>query len=349
MARLGLKDVAKALGVSESTVSLALNNRPNVKPETRKRVLEYVEQVGYAPHPMARGLAIQKTMTIGVVCPDTENPYYGSLINHITDACEQYGYSLLLSLSGDDPKREATILRSFIDRQVDGVVIMPINAAENAHVDLNRFTEANIPFVFSTSCYSGYDDDCVRGDYYRGAYGLTRWMLEHGHRSLWYLVTEDQRVPVAAERLRGYRDAFADLRLPHDENWVVGCREISGESGARVATALLAERDAPDGILALNDYMAFGVVRAIRALGLKVPQDISVAGYDDVPFAEIAGVPLTTVRQNLDLIAIRSVERLMDKILGEPQPPKSELLIAPTLVIRETTRHHSLDLSEDRL
>ncbi|MGU3646516.1 LacI family DNA-binding transcriptional regulator [Microbacterium sp. C23T] len=340
MPRLGLKDIAQALGVSESTVSLALNDRPTVNAITKQRVLDYVAEVGYSPNPMARGLATQKTMTIGLVCPDTENPYYGSLVRHVADSCEQLNYSLMLSLSGGSLEREARILKNFVDKQVDGVVIMPQNAASNPYAKLGAFADAGIPLVFCTSFYSGFEDVCVRGDYAQGAFELTSWLLQNGHRELWYLVTEDVSVPVASERIRGYQQAFEAQGVPLDPDWIVPCREISSASGATIVRDLLQHRDLPDGILALNDYMAFGVIRELEDLGYAVPQDVSVAGYDDVFYASLATVQLTTVRQDLEETSNRCVSLLMSMIdhpSSRDDAPATDRLVPQSLVVRGTT------------
>lgn len=338
MKSVTLKDIARALGLSEATVSLALNDRPTVNRDTRQRVLDYVATLDYTPNPMARGLALQRTMTVGLVCPDTENPYYGSFVKHISNYCSTFGYSLALSPSNNSPEQEAAAVKGFVDRKFDGIIVMPLDHRTNPHKEFWSFRDRNVPFVFCTSYYEGFEDDCVRSDYYDGAYQLTRYLLEHGHRELWYLVTEDRGIPVASERLRGYYDAHRDLGLQVDPSWVVGCREVNSTSGYVVTKSLLESRPAPDGILALNDYMAFGVMRALQETGLRVPLDISVAGYDDVFYSKIAGTALTTVRQEMSEISATCVRMLVERIRGESSDGTVARMIKSTLVLRETTR-----------
>jgi LacI family transcriptional regulator len=335
--RTSLKDIARALGISEATVSLALNGRP-VRAETRRRVLEYVDHVGYTPHPLARGLALQRSMMVGLVCPDTENPYFGSLVKHVSEHMSEHGYSLVLSLSQDNPQREADILKSFVDKSFDGAIVMPLDVRDNPAADFSQFDRFGIPVVFCTSYYASHKATCVRSDYYDGAYQLTRHLLETGHRELWYLVTADPDLPVASERLRGYAQAYRDLGVERSDDWVIPCDEVTSASGYEVVSELVASRPLPDGILALNDYMAFGVVRALHEKGVRVPDDVSVAGYDDVFYSRIAGTPLTTVRQDLDVLAQRCVELLVAQMRGEAPGTDEQVIIPSTLVVRQTTR-----------
>lgn len=339
MHNMTLKDIAKKLKLSEATISLALNDRPNVNLKTKKRVLDYVREIGYTANPLARGLAMQKTMTIGLVCPDTENPYYGSYVKHISNYCSQYEYSLVLSSSNNDLHQEANIIKNFIEKKFDGIIVMPLDLKSNDLPAFSMLIERDVPFVFCTSYYEGFADNCVLTDYADGSYQLTRYLLEHGHRELWYLVTRDQTIPVTKDRLDGYKKAYEDLHIPFNPEWIIGCDIINSKNGYDITNQLIASRSLPDGILALNDYMAFGVMRALQENGKNIPEDISVAGYDDVFYSRIAGIPLTTVRQDLDVISMHCVNMLLKKIDGSFEPKQSlPDSIKPTLVIRNTTR-----------
>lgn len=339
MKNVTLKDIADKLGVSVATVSLALNDRPTVNAETKQRVLECIREMDYTPHPLARGLALKKTMTIGLVCPDTENPYYGTFLKHISKYCSQSSYSLVVSLSDNDLHREAAIVKGFVEKKYDGVIVMPLDFRRNDLPAFAALTKRGVPFVFCTSYYEGFAADCVLTDYADGSYQLTRYLLEHGHRELLYLVTDDLTIPVSKERVDGYRQAYADLGIACDPEWIIPCSHINSQSGYDVTNELLNSRALPDGILVLNDYMAFGVIRALQERGLGIPDDVSVAGYDDVFYSKIAGIPLTTVSQDLDAISYHCVNLLLKKIdpaFESPEPIQQR--IRPTLVVRATTR-----------
>ena len=334
---VSLRDIAAALGISEATVSLALNNRPT-SARTRERILKYAAEVGYSPNPLARGLATNRTLTIGLVCPDTENPYYGSFVRGINDHAEAAGYSLFLALSGYDAKREATLIQALVDRKVDGIIVLPLDLPRNDRIDINRITRLGVPIIFGSSFYEGFEPRTVMSDYEGGSYALTHHMLQHGHRSLWYLVTEDASAPVAAMRIDGYRRAYHEAELEPEATWIISCEgRNSAEAAYQRTRELLRSRVRPDGILSMNDYMAFGVLRALHELQIEVPDEVSVAGYDDVFYASITNTSLTTVRQDIDAISARCVRRLL-RAIEEPTSSGGLDLIATQLVVRNSTR-----------
>lgn len=339
MGNITLKDIAKKAGVSEATVSLVLNNKSVVNIRTRERVLKCMEEMNYRPNPLARGLALRKSMTIGLVCPDSENPYYGKLMKLLGHYCNLYGYSLVLGVSNNDQDIESRIMKNFVDKQYDGIIVLPLNIRKNDSKVFEEVKENQIPIVFCTSYYTGFKKDCVLTDYAEGSYQLTRHLLEKGHRRLWYFVTSDKKLPVARERILGYKRAYEELGMDIEEDWIVGCDTISVEYGYMKAKQLLEEGRRPDGILALNDYMAYGIKKAILECGYSIPDDISLAGYDDVFYQLIADKPLTTVHQDLERLAANTIDLLMQKMNKDFKPDKAiHQLIRPSLVVRGTTK-----------
>lgn len=339
MGNITLKDIAKKAGVSEATVSLVLNNKSVVNIRTRERVLKCMEEMNYRPNPLARGLALRKSMTIGLVCPDSENPYYGRLMKLLGHYCNKYGYSLVLGVSNNNPEIETRIMENFVDKQYDGIIVMPLNIRKNDSKIFAEVQKNRIPIVFCTSYYTGFKKDCVLTDYAEGSYLLTKHLLERGHRKLWYFVTNDKKLPVARERILGYKKAYDEMGLIVEDDWVVGCDSISVEYGYSKAKQLLEAGKRPDGILALNDYMAYGIKKAILECGYRIPEDISLAGYDDVFYQLITDQPLTTVHQKMDSLASNTVELLMQKMNKDFESEKPILqLISPSLVVRGTTK-----------
>lgn len=339
MGNITLKDIAKRAGVSEATVSLVLNNKSVVNVHTKERVQKCMDEMNYKPNPLARGLALQKSMTIGLVCPDSENPYYGKLMKLLGYYCQQYGYSLVLGVSDNNPKLEAKLIENFVDQHYDGIIILPLNIMKNDHPIFQEIKEKKFPTVFCTSYYKGFQADCVLTDYAEGSYQLTKYLLEHGHRELWYFVTGDKKIPVSGQRIAGYKRAYEEEGIKVKSEWIVECDDISLEYGYEKTKELLSARKCPDGILALNDYMAYGIKRAILECGYEIPKDISLAGYDDVFYQFIAEQPLTTVHQNLESLALNSVNLLMKRIdkKFEISTPIQKVII-PSLVVRSTTR-----------
>ncbi len=339
MSSITLKDIARKAGVSEATVSLVLNNKTVVNVRTRERVLKCIEEMNYRPNPLARGLALRRSMTVGLVCPDSENPYYGKLMKLLGHYCNRYGYSLVLGVSNNDPEMETRIIENFVDKKYDGIIILPLNLKTNNSPVFQEIRDKKIPIVFGTSYYTGFKEDCVLTDYAGGSYLLTDYLLGQGHRELWYFVTDDKEIPVSKERIAGYRRAYEERSLPVQEEWIVGCDSISVEYGYERAKQLLQEKTCPDGILAINDYMAYGIKKAIQELGYRIPEDISLAGYDDVFYQMIAEQPLTTVHQDMEKMAENTVLLLMTKMNKDFDPGKKiEKIISPSLVVRSTTK-----------
>jgi len=338
MKNVTLKDIAKKVGVSEATISLVLNNKDVVNAKTREKVLRCIKEMNYIPNPLARGLALHKSMTVGLVCPDSENPYYGKLMKLLSHYCNEYGYSLVLAVSNNDFNVEAAIVRNFVDKKFDGIIVLPLNIKENAHPVFKELMERKIPTVFCTSYYESFKEDCVLTDYAQGSYLLTKHLLELGHRELWFFVTKDQSIPVTKYRLDGMKKAYSEMNLELKDEWIVGCDTIDVEYGYEKAKALLESEKQPDGILALNDYMAYGIKRAIVECGYRIPEDISLVGYDDVFYHLISEQPLTTVHQHLDSLARNTVELLMQKMNDDYEVKNPiQKVIQPSLVIRKTT------------
>lgn len=334
-----IRDIAERLGLSQATVSMALNNKPVVNERTRAKILKCARDMRYTPNLLARGLALQRSLTIGVVCPDTENPCFGSMIKHISNQSKEYGYSVIVSVSQGDMSEEARCIQNFIDRKCDGIIIMPTDNVENDAEIFLRLRETGTPVVFCISYYRDFGGDCVMTDYADGSYKLTKYLLELGHRELWYLVTENTDIPVSRLRVEGYRRAYEEMGIPCDPCWIIGCRDINYKNGYQKIVQELNRRPAPDGILSLNDYTTFGVIRAAKEMWLRIPEDISIAGYDDVFYAKFATTPLTTVRQDLEGIARNALKLLLAKMNGAPRPEEPiQRLLEPVLVTRETTR-----------
>lgn len=340
MKNVTLKDIAQKLRLSEATVSLAINNKTIVNEETRKRVLECARDMNYKPNPLARGLATSKSMTIGFICSDPENPFIGKMLKLISRYSNQQGYSVMVAISEGSVVREGKCLQNFLDKRLDGVIIFPVDAPGNPAEAFTAAREYGIPLVFCDTYYPGYEQDCIMTDYTKGVYLQTEHLLKTGHRSIWYLTARYREIPVSRLRINGYKKAYGDMGIARQDSWIFGCEKATGEAAYQLAKRLLQEYERPDAILTLNDYMAYGVRQAIREAGYRIPEDISLAGYDDAFSELLYENALTTVRQDADLIARECVRLLLTKI--NPDYRLEEPLIRvtePELVIRNTTRN----------
>ncbi|MFA5468228.1 MAG: LacI family DNA-binding transcriptional regulator [Sphaerochaetaceae bacterium] len=331
-----LKDVAKKANCSEATVSLVINNRPGVNKQTRERVLRIAKELGYVPNSIARSLALQKTSTLGLLITDIENPFFGSLVHHISVAARNKGYSLIVSTSDDNHDKENENLGVFLNRKVDGVIVVPTQKIPEDFSLFRIYKKNNVPLLFSVSYYPAIESDRVLTDYAKGSFQLTRYLLELGHREIVFLIGADREAPINKDRIEGYLHAYSEAHLENNPANIFHCSQPTYFEGYRATMNILQKDKLPDAIIGINDVLALGAKKAASQLGLKVPQDISIAGYDDVMYASLLEKPLTTVKQDIQEIAKKSVDFLLQRI-KQPNKPFEQIFIQPELIVRDTT------------
>ena len=326
-----LEDVARRLGVSKATVSLALNGSPRVNERTRERVLAVSREMGYHPNPYARRLVTQKSRLIGLIVPDIENVYYASLVRHVSDALNRAGYALSVATSSNTRLTERKIIGEMLESRVDALLLAPVNAPGGSTAYLSAADDAGVPLLFVTSIYADLARPCVMCDLYGGMKALMARLYENGRRRI-ALLTGPKDVYCLDLRERGWRDFLVEHDLPAEA--ALHLSEVSYEA------ALTALRDDPlqsvDAAVCVNDMMALGAVNALLARGVRVPEDVAVAGYDDVIFSRVSPVPITTVRQDVRALAAAAVDRLLDMI-EHRDPAETVTLLPCTLIEREST------------
>jgi LacI family transcriptional regulator len=330
-----LKDVAKKAKVSEATASLVLNRRKGVNSATRERVLVAAQALGYTPNSIARGLAMRRTRSIGLVVTDIENPFFGSVTRFVDEFTLARDCTLVLSVSNNDLELEEKIISYFIGKRVEGVIIVPTISRRTGFSYFQDLDRHKIPYIFLTTYYPGVDADCVMADLKKGSLQLARYLIGLGHRDILFLASNDRTVPVSSLRIDGVQSAFSEAGLSADSIRVVECDKANFSCGYAVTQTELG-RGKPDAIIGVNDIVALGAERAVRDMGYSIPGDISVCGYDDVIFSRISEVPLTTVKQDVKQICRKAVDVLFDRI-GGAHTVKRIHKIAPELVIRQST------------
>jgi LacI family transcriptional regulator len=330
-----LKDVAKKAKVSEATASLVLNRRKGVNAATRERVLKAADALGYTPNSIARGLAMRRTRSIGLVVTDIENPFFGSVTRFVDEFVLAHGCTLVLSVSKDELELEEKIISYFIGKRVEGVIIVPTISRRTNLSYFNDLERHKIPFVFATTYYPGVQGDCVMTDLKKGSYQLARYLIDLGHRDVLFLASHDRTVPVSSLRIEGVQKAFAEAGLSSDGMQIVECDRASFSCGYAATQAALGRR-MPDAIIGVNDIVSLGAERALREAGHSIPGDISVCGYDDLIFSRISEIPLTTVKQDVKHLCRKAVDVLFERINGANGGTRI-LKIPPELIIRQST------------
>ncbi|MGE3193283.1 MAG: LacI family DNA-binding transcriptional regulator [Microbacteriaceae bacterium] len=321
-------DVARLAGVSHQTVSRVLNDLPNVRPATRARVESAISQLRYSPSPAARALVTRRTRTIGLIAPG--GPDYGptSLMTHFNIAARAARYSVDTVTSVDpDPAGVRAVVQSLLRQRVDAIVLIVVDVAV---LEVVRGMEIGIPLI-AVAATARRGPSIVSIDQYRGARSAVLHLIEQGHSTVLHLAGPPES-PDAIERVRGWRDELSAHRLeivePPAGDW-------SARSGFELAGRLGIE--AGMSVFVANDHMAIGLLSALRERGLRVPEDVSVVGFDDVPEAAYLYPPLTTVRQ--DFVALGGL--LMQKVLiavEEPDTASESTPLATTLQVRQSTR-----------
>lgn len=326
-----LREVAEAVGCSVATVSRVLAGDRPVGPELARRVQEAARELGYLPNQVARALRSRSTATVGLVLPQITNPFFPSLMREVEHALHEQGRALLLADSADDPALEAERVELLIARQVDGLIVAPVDQ-EHSMATLAK-AAARVPVVLLDRSVDDVQADAVTVD---NASGM-RLLLEHlrglGHSRFWFLGAAGD-ASAAVER----RAAFQDWSVRHAAFWRVELGDFSVEFGqhaaGRAVTAASAQR--PDALVCANDLIAAGALQRLRELGVSVPGEIAVTGFDDIDLASLTSPCLTTVRQpNRELAA--EAARMLAARIQQPEAAARAVRLTPTLVARGST------------
>lgn len=326
-----IRQVAKLAGVSVATVSYVLNNDPRVAPATRERVLAAVRALDYHPSSVARGLARRQTDTVGLVLPaarSVSDPFLLEFISGVGDAAQAHGLSLLLVPA---PPPADPVPAAVLRRQVDGVILQESEPHDRRVEVLRR---RGIPFVLFGRCLDDEGVHWIDVDNAAGSRAAVLHLAERGHRRIAY-IGAPRRYMFAQFREQGYWEGLQAAGLVPDAGLVVE-GDLTQEGGYAAARHLLQQDPRPTAILAANDLMAIGVLRAAREAGLRVPSDLAVVGYDGTPLSAATDPPLTTVRQPGHSIGVRALAMLVQVIRGDASEPLREL-VQPTLVVRQST------------
>jgi LacI family transcriptional regulator len=332
-------DVARRAGVSVATVSYVMNNGPKpVAAATRRRVVAAIEALGYRPNAIARSLRTRRTRILGLVLPDSANPYFAKLARAVEDAATARGYQVVVSNAAEDLTREARVIEALLRLQVDGLVWIPADLRAVRHdVTLPPVPTVQLDRALSMSIETPLCD-VVGSDNVAGGELAATHLLDLGHRRI-AVLSGPRGHAHADDRLQGACASLekADVQLPGSH---IAYGDFSYAAGAMHAQTWLSlpAGERPSAVICANDAMAIGVLSAAAGWGVRVPEDLSVVGYDDVPQATFTVPPLTTVAQPLEEMAIQAVNRLLFRVERPDNATTPEYRVLPVrLILRRST------------
>ncbi len=332
--RVTAKEVADKLGLSMMTVSRVINNRADVDEETRRKVLETAQKLGYIPNHIAQSLVLRKTNTIGVVVPEITHSFFPEAIRGIEGVTYTAGYHLILTHSAEDAKRESDAILTLASKRVDGILISTAQSVEDYSL-YKRVILLGIPVVFFDRCVHGIGASCVTIDDEESARRITEHLINHGYRRIAHL-SGPHELSVGSARLNGFTRALADRNIPCYDELIVeaGFQESNGYSAMKQVLALPKSRW-PRAVVAVNDPAAFGAIRAIQEHGLRIPEDVAMVGFSDDIRAALMPTPLTTVRQPAYEVGKRAAQKLIAIVEGQ-SPNIEEIMVETEDVIRHS-------------
>lgn len=327
-----IKDIAKALGISKSTVSRVLQNAYDVNPKTRQKVMDKIQELRYRPNMMARNLKKKSTNTIGVNIPAFDIPFYSQAIGGIQDEAARQGYNIITCQSNEGFETELKNIETLLASQVDGLLISISKTTRNVK-HLLELQRNNIPVVLFNRVAGLMDFSKVFVNDIDGAYKMVNYLIGKGHKRIAH-ISGPRNLSLSKKRIEGYKKSLQDHDIPFTEELLIE-GDFSFSDGARCANALLDRGIKMDAIFCVCDSMALGCMQALKLRGYKIPKDIAVAGYTNDPAAEFVDPGLTTIAQPSYQIGVEAAALLIKKIKN-PNTPRQDLMLETELLVRES-------------
>lgn len=330
-----IKDIAQILGISVSTVSRALKNHPDISTDTKRQVQELAKKLNYTPNVIALSLRNKKTFLIGVIIPEIIHHFFSCVISGVEQIANKHGYNVVIFQSNEEYEREVSICHSILNSRIDGVLVsMAKNTKNVGH--FRELIKAGIPIVFFDRICGDIDTDRVIVDDFNGAYAAVQHLISVGCQRIAHL-SAPQTMQIAQKRQMGYIQALKDARLPIDKELIIQCDNQA--DAMIVGEQLMRRANRPDGIFAVNDLTAAGVMYAIKHMGFKVPGDVAISGFTDGLVSTLTDPTLTTVEQHGDKIGEIATDLLLRRINSEDKQISTVTKVIKTnLIIRGSTR-----------
>lgn len=330
---VSIKDIAENVGVSVATVSKALNHKPGVSQEIRELILDKAKEMGYVVNGLARGMKISKTFTVGVLVSDIMNPFFSEVISAIERILYAKKYNLMICNVGENPQKEIDYLELLVSKKVDGLIVAPAAEGQNLSVYKN-LVRHGMKIVLFDRLIDSVNCDTVVIDNRAATYETVKYLKDHGHLKIGAIYGIENSY-TGYERLSGFKEAMKTFGLEYNKEWVKSgfFRE---EDSYKKSIEILRMNHRPTAMVAMNNFTTLGLMKAIRDLKLKVPDDISIIGFDDAEWMQVSSPLITTIIQPADAIGMTSATLLLDAIENESMHKPRHIVLKAKLVERES-------------
>ncbi|PVX39690.1 LacI family transcriptional regulator [Pasteurella langaaensis DSM 22999] len=322
-----MKDIARIAKVSTSTVSHVINGTRFVSDEIREKVMSVVQELNYRPSALARSFKLQQTKTIGMLVTASNNPFFAEVVAAVEHYCAQNDYNLILCNTDGDCMRLEKSLQTLLQKQVDGLLLM----CTETHLQEHATVHLTVPTVIMDWWPTELNADRIFEDSELGGYLATKCLIQHGHRKIG-IITGNLQKPLALNRLNGYKKALLEAQIPLNKHWIVES-QFDFQGGVVGMDKLLQQNELPTAVFACSDTIALGIYQTAWRYNLRIPQDISVIGYDDINLSQYLAPPLATIHQPKVELGKRAVEMLLERIKS-PERKNKTVILQPNLIVR---------------
>lgn len=332
--QITIKDIARELGVSPSTVSRALKDNPDISQGTRDAIHKYAREHNYQPNVLALNLRTSRSNTIGVIIPQIVHHFFSCVLSGIEEVAAKAGYNILIAQSNEQYDNEVRIAHSFLAARVCGVITSL--AKDTSQYDhYQKLLDNNIPIVFYDRICTGINTERVVVDDYAGSFAAVEYMIQTGCKRIFFY-SAAPHLEISKNRRNGYLDAMKKYKIPVDNGMIRLCD--TREHAITITPDLLEGHNRPDGFFAINDETASGILYSCKVVGMKVPEEVSICGFTDGVIAQSTDPKLTTVEQHGEEVGKCAINLLIEKIDGSISIKSANRIVRTNLVVRGTTK-----------
>lgn len=330
-----IKDLAERLNISVSTISRALKDNPEISQQTRKTVQALAKELGYRPNPIAVALKTHKSNTIGVVVPQIVSTFFATVVKKIEEVADKYGYNVLVSSSNESFEKEKKNIDIFLSNRTDGI-ILSLSRATTSYEHIRHIQDMGTPLVLFDRTTKELEVSKVVADDADAAYKVVQHLIQGGAQKI-ALITGPEQLSIGKNRMKGYLKAMTMNKLEINTDYIVRCNDFSVEAAKEATTLLLEMKNIPDAIFGINDDMAIGAIEAIKAKGLRIPEDIAVFGFSNTKRSRYMNPSVSTINQFPEKVGETAAELLFEQILDSKHSKIREEVVNCELIIRESS------------